>query len=321
MNKLAKTEYFNVGKILIKEEKSKSFIKQVAMINNQFIDLRIINTMVEENVYLNIVDNKIKQSYIQELNSKDKQLQIRVVLQGELEKINHLTNERIKYKENEISVEYNENIKESLLNKEDEHIKYICITLNEEYLDENDFFYDILKEYFSQKFYEPDLKNRFLELFKRDYTSGLDKIYLRNKTMEIILYVLEEIQKMQKLNLTSLNEEDIKRVKDANKYIQNSFFEQITIPYLSKKVALNQSKLKRGFKEIYNKTIHEYLKDIRLEKATEYLKTNKYSIKEVSSMVGYTNQGSFSYAFSKRYNFLPKDIQKKTNLRKTNSNL
>lgn len=312
MNKLAHKEYFNVGKILIKEEKNKSFIKQVAMINNQFIDLRILNTMVEENVYLNIVDNKVKQSYIQKLSSKDKQLKIRVILKGEFEKINHNTNEKIRYKENEISVEYNENINESLSNKEGQHIKYICITLNKKYLDENDFLYDILKQYFSQKFYEPDLENRFVELFKREYSSGLDKIYLRNKTMEIILYVLEEVQKIQKLNLSSLNEEDIKRIKNASIYIQNSFFEQITIPYLSKKVALNQSKLKRGFKEIYNKTIHEYLKDIRLEKATEYLKSNKYSIKEVSSMVGYTNQGSFSYAFSNRYKFLPKDIQKKT---------
>lgn len=314
MNNLSQSEYFNVGKVLLKEEKSKSFIKQVAIINNQFINLRIINAMVEENIYLNVVDNKIKQSYIQKLPCKDKHLQIRIILQGEFEKINHLTNEKVKYKENEISAEYNEDINESLLNQEGQHIKYMCITLNKKYLDENDFLYDILKEYFNEKFYEPDLKTRFVKLFERDYTSGLDKLYLKNKTMEIILYVLEELQKKQELKLTSLNEEDIKRVKKAKVFLQHSFYKQITIPLLAKKVALNQSKLKKGFKEIYNKTVHEYLKDIRLEKAIEYLKTDKYSVKEVSSMVGYTNQGSFSYAFSNRYNFLPKDIQKKPNL-------
>lgn len=92
--------------------------------------------------------------------------------------------------------------------------------------------------------------------------------------------------------------------------LDDSFQENMTIALLSKKVALNQTKLKKGFKKLFNKTIHEYLQDLRLKKAMEYLKTNKYSVKEVSLLVGYTNQGSFSYAFSNRFQCLPRDIQK-----------
>ena len=51
-----------------------------------------------------------------------------------------------------------------------------------------------------------------------------------------------------------------------------------------------------------------------IAQAEEFLKSNKYSIKEVALMSGYTNQGSFSYAFSSRYKCLPKDISKKSNL-------
>lgn len=316
MNNLTQKEYFKMGKALLKEEKSKSFIKQVATIKNQILNLKIINTMVEDNVYLNIVDNKVNQSYSQKLQNKDKQLQIRIVLKGEFEKIDHITNKKKKYKENEITVEYKENVNESLLNEEGQHIKYICITLNKEYLDENEFFYEILKENYNERFYEPDLKNRFQELFEREYTDGLDKIYLRNKTMETILYVVEELKKKQEQKYATLDDEDIKRIKKSRLILENSIHEQITIAILAKKVALNQSKLKSGFKMIFNKTIHEYLKDIRLKKAIEYLKTTNYSIKEISLMVGYTNQGSFSYAFSNRYECSPKDIQKKLNYEK-----
>lgn len=132
--------------------------------------------------------------------------------------------------------------------------------------------------------------------------------------MEIILYVLEKIQKMETIVLNGLNEEDIKRIKKSKEILEESFHENITITILAKKVALNQTKLKKGFKLLFNKTIHEYLKDLRLEKAVQYLITNKYSIKEISLMVGYTNQGSFSYAFSNKFNCSPKDIQKKSNL-------
>ncbi|QKF82828.1 AraC family transcriptional regulator [Halarcobacter ebronensis] len=310
MTKLKRSEVFNTGKIIANKEESKSFIKQVGTINNQFIDLKIVNAMVEENIYLNIVDNKIKQSHIQKLKSKRKHLQIRIILQGKLEKLNHHTNEKRVYEKNEISIEYEKNIEESLLNKQGQHLKYICITLHDKYLNENGFFSDILKNTFNKKIYEPNLEDKFSELFNREYKSGLDKIYLKNKAMQIILYVLEEIQKRDELKFVGLNDEDIKRVKKVENIIQNSFNEKITIEILSKRVALNQTKLKKGFKELFNKTIHEYLKDVRLEKAVEYLKEDIYSIKEISSMVGYTNQGSFSYAFSQKFNCSPKDIQK-----------
>lgn len=314
MTNLARSKLYEIGKVLIKEERSNSFIKQIASVNNQYINLKIINAMVEDNIYLNIVDNEIKQSYIQKLRNKNKQLQIRIILKGELEKLDQYTNQKSLYKENEISIEYKKDVEESLLNRQGQHIKYICITLNEKYLNENSFLSDIFKSDFSKKFYEPNTKKRFSELFNREYTSGLDKIYLKNKTMEIILYVLEEVQKNEQLEVDTLNEEDINRVKKAKMILDDFFSENMTIALLSRKVALNQTKLKKGFKIIFNKTIHEYLKDLRLEKAVKYLKTNKYSIKEVSSMVGYTNQGSFSLAFSNRYNCLPKDILKKSNL-------
>lgn len=308
MTNLSRSKLFETGKVLTKEEKSKSFRKQVATINNQFIDLKIINVMVEDNIYLNIVDNTVKQSYIQKLLSKNNQLQIRIILEGKLEKLDHSTNKKNVYKENEISVEYKQNVEESLLNKQGQDVKYLCLTLNQDYLKENSFLTDFIRESTSEKFYEPDLRSKFIELFNREYTSGVDKIYLKNKVMEIILYVLDELKKKAEFKIDGLNEEDIKRVKQAQNILDKSFDSKITIPILAKKVALNQSKLKKGFKEVFKKTIHEYLKDIRLEKALIYLKTDKYSVKEVSLMVGYTNQGSFSYAFFKNFQCLPKDI-------------
>lgn len=315
MVNLSRKNICEVGKVLINEEKSKSFIKQEATVNNLYVSMKTLNAMVEDNIYINIIDSTIKQSHIKKLRNKKQFLQIRIILEGKLEKLNHKTNEKTIYCEDEIHIEYKKNeTEESLLNKKGEHTKYICITLNEKYLLENGFFNKILKENFSKKFYEPKLKDRFIELFDRTYNSELDKIYLKSKSMSIVHYVFEELQKKDSISVENLDDEDIKRVKQAKMILDQCFNENMTIAILSKKVALNQTKLKKGFKKLFDKTIHEYLKDFRLKKAVHYLQTNKYSVKEVASMVGYTNQGSFSYAFSNRYNCSPKEILKKSNL-------
>ena len=314
MTTLSRSNLYTTGKLLMKKEVSKSFIKQVATINNQFIDLKITNVMVEDNIYLNIVNNTIKQSHIQKLPKKSKQLQIRIILNGTLEKLNHLTNKKRTYNKNEISIEYDENIEESLLHKEGQTMKYICITLNEKYLTENGFFTSMLKDTFHKKIFELDLENKFDELFTKEYSNVLDKIYLKNKTMEVILYVFDTIHTNEKNKITGLNEEDIIRIKKVEKILQNSFSDKLTIPLLAKSVALNQTKLKKGFKEIFHKTIYEYLQEIRLKKAILFLKDDRYTIKEVSLLVGYTNQGSFSYAFSQKYLCSPKSIQKKSKM-------
>ncbi len=313
MTSFVSSKLYKDGRVLIKDERSESFIKQVVSVNNQYINLKVINSMIEENIYLNIVDNEIKQSYIQKLPKKNKQLQIRIILQGKLEKLDQISNKKVVYNENEISIEYKENIEESLLNRQGEHVKYICITLNESYINKNKFISDFFKKDFNKKFYEPNLKDRFIELFSREYNSGFDKIYLKNRTLEVINSIIEKVHKDRIIN-NLLDDEDIKRVQKAKMIIDENFKENITIPLLSKKIALNQTKLKKVFKELFGKTVHEYLKDLRLENALEFLKSNKYSIKEVALMSGYTNQGSFSYAFSSRYKCLPKDISKKSNL-------
>lgn len=313
MKNLSKIEIANAGIASIEKDSNKTYIKEVTKLSNSLMDLKIINTKVEENVYLNIVDCLVKEDYTYELDKGNKHLQIRVILQGEFYKIKPLSNEKNTYRENHIIIEYNQDEKKSLVNKKGQHLKYLCITLEEKYLNENPFLYDILEKSSNNnlqiEIFEPQLKNRYKELFSREYSSMVDKIYLKNKTMDLIFFVIDKLENKKK-TFEYLNNEDFLRIKEVKKIIEKSFNEKLTIPLLSKEVAVNQSKLKKGFKDLFGHTIHEYLKNIRLEKAIEYLQSKKYSVKEVAIMVGYTNQGSFSYAFSQKYNCSPKDIIK-----------
>lgn len=314
MTYLSRKELTNMGKVSQEQNENNSFVKQMAHIQTPLMDMKVLNTKIEENVYLNIVNNYIKTDHQFKMESEKKFLQIRFILQGNFEKLNITTQQKRVYQPNYIVVEYKDNYDYYLLNKKDEHLKYLCISIEESYLKENDFIEHIFKQKVKSQelieIFEPELRSRYMELFEREYSNSIDKIYLKNKTMELIYFVLEKLQETNS-SVVSLDAEDIKRVQKAKQILDNAFHTNITIATLAKEVALNQSKLKKGFKELYSYTIREYLVNIRLSKALEYIKTKEYSIKEVSHMVGYTNQASFSFAFSKKYHFSPKEFQKK----------
>ena len=61
MTSFVSSKLYKDGRVLIKDERSESFIKQVVSVNNQYINLKVINDKNEKNIYLNIVDKKIKQ--------------------------------------------------------------------------------------------------------------------------------------------------------------------------------------------------------------------------------------------------------------------
>ncbi len=282
MTYFSKKTLTNSGNISKQEDRNKSYIKQVAHIENDTMNMKILNTKVEKNVYLNIVDNIVKKDYKYRLDNKKNYLQIRIILQGNFKKFNPKTNKESTYEENHIVIEYKEDSESFLINKKGEHLKYLCISLGEKYLEENEFLHDILKKQMDQhaisNVFDPILKDRYSELFEREYTSKTDKIYLKNKTMDLIFFVIDKLQKKEQVT-SMVDNEDIKRIKKAKFILENNFDKKITIPLLAKKVAINESKLKKGFKELFHSTIREYLVEIRLEKSLEYLQTKNYSVK------------------------------------------
>lgn len=72
-----------------------------------------------------------------------------------------------------------------------------------------------------------------------------------------------------------------------------------TIRELSRKVAMNECYLKKGFKAITGKTIHEYQQHLRIDKARTLLQQQGMSVTDVANTLGYSSISHFSTAFKK----------------------
>ena len=100
----------------------------------------------------------------------------------------------------------------------------------------------------------------------------------------------------------------INKVRAAKEYLLEDLNNSPTIKQIAKHVALNEYNLKTGFKEIYGKTIHSFLKDYKMTKARELILLREYQIAEIADQLGYTNVSHFIDAFKKKFGISAKKL-------------
>jgi len=89
------------------------------------------------------------------------------------------------------------------------------------------------------------------------------------------------------------------KIHAALAVIEQNIDQPHTIKELSRKVAMNECYLKKGFKALTGKTIHEYQQEVRINKAKELLKTNGQTVTDVANTLGYSSISHFSTAFKR----------------------
>ena len=142
---------------------------------------------------------------------------------------------------------------------------------------------------------------------------GIVRNLLINGTVHVILAM--EIQqhkedlKNLKNNLGSLTRSEMEDIKEISNFIKNYPEIQYSLKYLSKKSGLSPSKLQEGFKLLHDRTVTDFIRNIRVETAENLIKTTDLNISEIVYTVGLTSRSYFSKIFKEKYDCSPKYYQ------------
>lgn len=98
------------------------------------------------------------------------------------------------------------------------------------------------------------------------------------------------------------------KIMEARRVMELSFDKPLTIKELSRKVAMNECYLKKGFKTLTGKTINEYQQELRISKAKEMLQQEGQTVSEVAGALGYSSISHFSTAFKKATGMKPCEL-------------
>lgn len=146
---------------------------------------------------------------------------------------------------------------------------------------------------------------------------GLIRNLLINGTVYLILALEIEQHKYDLINdeknNNSLSLQEMEAIKDISEFIRNYPEIQYSLKYLSKKTGLSPIKLQEGFKRMNNRTVTDFIRNVRVEVAENLIRTSELNISEIVYTIGLTSRSYFSKIFKAKYNCSPKHYQNHQN--------
>jgi AraC-like DNA-binding protein len=134
----------------------------------------------------------------------------------------------------------------------------------------------------------------------------LKRLYTEAKILELLMLQMEQLQNDQLFETRTFTEFEQEKIEQARDLLDERFVNPPVLPVLSRMVALNEFKLKRGFKAYYGITIYGYITRLR---ARHLLIDKKMTIRQVTYEVGFKHQSHLSEAFKKYFGILPSEIK------------
>lgn len=143
-------------------------------------------------------------------------------------------------------------------------------------------------------------ENLLRDFIRRD---DLFEISIGNQVRTILI----EISRQSSLPTVSPKSD---RITDAIAHIHRHYSEDLSIKDVASKYYLSESRFRTLFKEKTGHSPKEYQMILRINRAKEALLDTRLSLREISEMVGYSDQLYFSRIFTQRVGISPSEYRK-----------
>ena len=150
---------------------------------------------------------------------------------------------------------------------------------------------------------ELDWIRKELEEKKEGYSLSI-KLHLKLLMLNIFRAKLNKEGNGRKLSAF-----DRVRLSQVVAYLKQNYREKILIKDLCNKFFFSESSLRAKFKLYTNKTIVEFMQEIRIKNACRLLKETEMSIEQIVGEVGFSDKKTFFMLFKKMKNCTPKEYR------------
>lgn len=172
-------------------------------------------------------------------------------------------------------------------------------------------YYDILKTIrnFDEQSFMREFYPILAEMLHCSFKLRSKKLFMKSRAYEIAAKLIALYDTEYTQPNISLSKFDIEQIRQIPAILEECMANPPSISALSRMVALNEFKLKAGFKKIFNTTIYEYLRKLRTEKAVELMKED-LTLEQICEKIGYKSMRGFSQAFIRCAGISPAEWRK-----------
>ncbi|MGE8659985.1 MAG: helix-turn-helix transcriptional regulator [Achromobacter sp.] len=129
------------------------------------------------------------------------------------------------------------------------------------------------------------------------------RLYMRAKALEALAIVLETMSDAAGEPPVAARER--RQLAQARRLIEARYGEAWTLSRLAREVGLSEKKLKAGFPQVAGRSVHAYLKAVRLEAAASMLEAGS-RVTEAALATGFANLSHFSKSFRQAKGVAPR---------------
>jgi AraC-like DNA-binding protein len=155
----------------------------------------------------------------------------------------------------------------------------------------------------------PMMQRVLWQIIRCPYLGMMKRMYLESKALELAMLMLQQEQEIRQgqRSLRSLKPDEVNRIHHAREILLQNLDQPPSLMELARRVSLNDSALKRGFRQVFGKPVFSYLLDYRMEQARQLLMSGELKVGEVMQRVGLHNRQYFAAAFRKKFGTNPRD--------------
>lgn len=163
---------------------------------------------------------------------------------------------------------------------------------------------DLLEEHLTDLYKKTEEEFTFS---KTQYVSQVHNAASKEELVQNMKHIMiKEISSYEKIQYNK----DSRYISLAKQYIYDHIDQNITLNDVADMLYINASYFSALFKRETGETFSNYITGVRMKQSKELLKNLKYSISEVSNMVGYQDAKYFSKVFQKYVGIKPSQFRK-----------
>lgn len=134
------------------------------------------------------------------------------------------------------------------------------------------------------------------------------KLYLEGKVLELLALELAQAGTYT-APVKNLSTTDIQKIHQVRDYLDVHYLLPLSLAQLAREAGLNEFKLKKGFRDVFETTVFNHIHQKRMQLALKLLAEKVSTVSEVADTVGYKNANHFSAAFKKFFGYSPGSLK------------
>ncbi len=147
-----------------------------------------------------------------------------------------------------------------------------------------------------------------VQFVMRLYSEFRDRDALTPLAMEGLM--LELLAAAGRCPATSADPRPTRWLRQARDLVQDQFAENLSLQDIALAVGVHPAHLARSFRQQYNCTLGDYVRNLRMEQARQQLATTDTPLCAIALAVGYSDQSHFTTAFKRHTGVTPTQFRK-----------